>query len=99
MVYSLNHEFGTVKKEFEIDHKLPTCAIKGMVFDNSYIMSAVNGVGVFKWLLIYDPKSSKQSMNPENATKKVSISSDFFATLVKIMPVTRGFSINSLIMM
>ncbi len=62
-----------------IDQKL--AAIKGLVFFGNYIIAAVNGVGIFKWLYMHD-------INPE---------SNSHASLVKIMPVTRGFQINAMI--
>jgi hypothetical protein len=57
---------------FQLDHKLT--AIKGIAFFGNYLIAAVNGVGVFKWL--YMPNS---------------LTNNSQASLVKIMPVTRGF--------
>lgn len=80
-VYSLYQ--GKLRQDFVIDHKMPQSSIQGLVFDGSYIIAAVNGVGIFKWLYI---KSTQT--NPE-------CSEQAFASLVKIMPVARGFQINT----
>ena len=70
---------------YEIDHKMDHVAVQGVFRESNYIICALNGVGIFKWLYTH----YKNSVNPELDTKN--------ATLVKIMPVPRGFQINRLV--
>lgn len=60
-------------------------AVQGVFREANYIICALNGVGIFKWLYA----QYKNNINPELDTKN--------ATLVKIMPIPRGFQINRLV--
>lgn len=74
--YSLNK----FAKTWEINHKIDV-PVKGVCIRNNYILTALSGVGIFKWL-------ASSSSNPENDSES--------ATLVKIMPSTKGFQINQM---
>lgn len=73
-VYSLEK----FAKSWEVRHKINS-PVRGICVRDNYILTALSGVGIFKWL-------SSNATNPETREEN--------ATLVKIMPTTKGFQIN-----